>query len=203
MWEFIDQVVFINLDHRTDRLESIQKFFDKGNIPAEKVTRFPAVRYNPGIIGAAKSHVGVMKLIKQKGWKNTLVLEDDADWDNFEIGYKKLENLIKKPYDVLMIGGFYLNVKGDQILKSYDTLAYIVPIQYVDTLLNNFQTGLNNLLNIKTRNRFLGDPIKAVKNSNFYHVDVYWNLLQAKDNWVAVIPAMVKQIDSYSDNKNA
>ena len=205
MWEFIDHVVFINLDHRTDRLESIQKFFKEGNIPPEKITRFPAIRYTPGIMGAAKSHIGVMNLIKQKGWKNTLILEDDARWEDFDNNYKKLEELVKKPYDILMLGGDYKVIagSGERILKSYYTLSYIVPFHYVDTLLKNFEEGLNILSIIKVKGSFLKrDPIKIVKNSHQYHIDVYWCSLQARDNWIGIFPSMVKQIESYSDNLN-
>ena len=203
MWEFIDHFVFINLDHRTDRLPIIQDFLKKGNIPPEKVTRFPAIRYTPGNMGCSKSHIGVMNLIKQKGWKNTLVLEDDVEWNDFETNYKKLEEAMKKPYNVLLLGGDFIEVKEDRILKAHGTYSYIVPLRYVDTLLQNFEEGLNYHSIIKFQNSFLRkDPIKAVKKANLYNIDVYWWTLQVRDNWIGMIPAMVNHVDTHSDTKN-
>jgi hypothetical protein len=35
------------------------------------------------------------------------------------------------------------------------------------------------------------------------HIDVYWCKLQEIDNWRCILPAMVSQIESYSDNIGA
>lgn len=206
MWEFIDQIVFINLDYRTDRLNSMTNFFQEGKIPLEKVTRFSAIRCNPGAVGCSKSHVEVLKLIKEKGWKNTLVLEDDVEWIDFEAGYAKLKTLIQKPFDVLMLGGLYLIMQGDdRILKSCYTSSYIVSSHYVDTLLNNFQESLNILtrpaskLSLKILNNIHS---YSKKNLNQYHIDVHWQRLQKNHNWLCIYPEMVGQTKSYSDIKN-
>lgn len=50
MWEFVDKIVYINLDHREDRRTIMNTFFDKGNIPEEKIHRFSAVKDLNGII---------------------------------------------------------------------------------------------------------------------------------------------------------
>ncbi|NDB81832.1 MAG: glycosyl hydrolase family 25, partial [Alphaproteobacteria bacterium] len=44
MWEFVDKVIYINLDHRQDRRDIMKLFFEKGQIPEDKIVRFPAIK---------------------------------------------------------------------------------------------------------------------------------------------------------------
>jgi hypothetical protein len=37
MWDFVDKVIYINLDHRQDRRDIMTKFFENAKIPLEKV----------------------------------------------------------------------------------------------------------------------------------------------------------------------
>jgi glycosyl transferase family 25 len=90
MWEFIDKVIYINLDHREDRRKIMDTFFEKGNIPTEKIVRFSAIRAKKGV-GCLRSHAGALSMAKENGWKNVLILEDDLEWLDFENGYKQLE----------------------------------------------------------------------------------------------------------------
>jgi GR25 family glycosyltransferase involved in LPS biosynthesis len=94
MFEFIEQVVYINLDHRVDRRIEIEKELSQ-YFPIEKITRFSAIRHDHGGIGCTKSHIAVLEMAKEKGWKNYLVVEDDAIFSNFGKGYPLLEKLVK------------------------------------------------------------------------------------------------------------
>lgn len=91
-------MLVINLDRRPDRWERFQAAW-KGLLPEELVTRFPAVdgrllegAFAPpwfrggkrdavwaGRAGCTLSHAGAMRLARSKGWKRTLVMEDDAE----------------------------------------------------------------------------------------------------------------------------
>ena len=77
MFEFIEHVVYINLEHRKDRRENIEK--ELSIFSSEKVQRFDAI-HEPkrGHLGCSKSHIEVLKLAIKFGWKNYLVVEDDA-----------------------------------------------------------------------------------------------------------------------------
>ena len=97
MFEFIEKVVYINLEHRKDRKEETEaellKYF-----PAEKVVRFDAINQKPGSFGCCKSHIAVLEMAKENKWKNVLIVEDDASWDpRFDAQYLILEELIKNP----------------------------------------------------------------------------------------------------------
>ncbi len=209
MWEFIDKVVYINLDHREDRRELMKIFFEKGNIPPEKIVRFSAIRDTPGIIGAAKSHIQVLKLAKINKWNNILVFEDDLEWVDFEENYNKLESLISTDtWDVCMLGGHYIKTDSkNRIFMAVQSSSYIVKSTYYDPLISNFETGLLKKLrsvayppyNFNTQKR-----IERLKNAfNCYNVDVYWIKLQLKDTWIGMIEPMCKQIELHSDNKDS
>jgi len=208
MWDFIDKVIYINLDHREDRREIMKKFFERGNIPIDKIIRFSAIKENPGIIGSAKSHISCLKLAIQKKWDSVLILEDDLTWVNFEENYKKLESLMATEWDVCLLGGGYLETElPNKIIASLETASYIVKSHYYQTLLSNFETGLCKKLNVRYPKKISfiptieSDRIKFLKNrNNQFNIDVYWIKLQLKDNWVGIIDPMCQQTDSYSDN---
>ena len=40
----------------------------------------------------------------QNNWENVLIVEDDMVWKNFNKGYNTLQNLVNKPYDVILLG---------------------------------------------------------------------------------------------------
>lgn len=210
MWEFVDKFVYINLDHREDRRKIMNVFFEKGNIPVEKIQRFSAIRDNPGIIGSARSHIAVIKLAKENNWNRVLVLEDDLKWVNFEENYKKLEELVSEPdWDVCLLGGDYVRkTLPNKIHIALHTSCYLVNQHYYDTLLSNFETGLEKKL--KTVPKHLNfvfskqDRIHYLKNNHHYlNIDVYWMKLQLKDNWIGMIDPICLQVDSYSDNANS
>ena len=206
MWEFVDKVVYINLDHREDRRQIMQKLFDEGKIPPEKIERFSAIRHKVGIIGCAQGHIAILKMAKANNWKRVLILEDDLKWINFEENYKKLEDLVSNPFDVCMLGGFYIDTNPPKIIASFCTNAYIVSSHYYDTLLNNFEYGLSQKLNkpksilrFETSSKKENDYNRLVDADNIHNVDVYWMKLQQKDNWVGIIEPMIEQTVSFSD----
>ena len=204
MWEFLDKVIYINLDHREDRREIMKKLFDDAQIPEEKVLRFSAIKHHYGIIGTALSHIGVLKLAKEEGYKRILILEDDMEWVDFETNYSKLEELIStNTWDVCMLAGLYLKTTPPKINMALWTNAYMVQSHYYDSLIDNYSRGVHLKLNqilpktcIVLKKRQLD---KMICEDNLHNIDTYWVKLQAKDNWIGVIPKMLKQRPSWSD----
>lgn len=200
MWEFVDKVVYINLDHRQDRRENMMKFFQEAQIPSEKIVRFSAIRNIIGMVGCGKSHIGVLKMAKELGWGNVLVLEDDIEWTNFKEDYPKLEALVhSRPWDVCMITGRYLDIEDFKVNIALHTNAYIVAKHYTPTLLDNFETGQKKLLEpfkLSFQKLHMKEIVMA---DHKHHIDIYWCKLQKKDNWICMNPQMCSQINSYSD----
>jgi hypothetical protein len=101
-----------------------------------------------------------------------------------------------------MLGGVYVRTEGNRITKGYHTCSYIVKRYYLVRLLDNFECGLKKLLFKKFR-VFPEVTKYQIKHDNSNHIDVYWCKLQEIDNWRCILPAMVSQIESYSDNIGA
>ncbi len=102
-WDNIDGVCVINLDHRTDRWEELHSELLQF-IPAEKIHRVSAVwgkklpsyqkhrlfkgcnedesLFWAGRAGCVLSHTKCIQMAKDQGWRNILVLEDDAHFVN-------------------------------------------------------------------------------------------------------------------------
>jgi len=182
--EQIEHVVYINLNHRTDRNElvmnELMKYFSKN-----KITRFSAIKEINGAIGCSKSHVEVMKMAIKKDWKNVLIVEDDMMW-NDKSGFAKLETFIKEPYDVILLGGAWpkWNNQG-KLISSYTTTSYLVSNHYYKTLLENYETSLKHFIETNDESK--------------YAIDVFWFKLQEPDNWKLIKPSLCVQRPIYSD----
>ena len=207
MWEFVDKVVYINLDYRTDRRISMEKFLRDGRIPEDKVLRFSATKHEVGPVGAYMSHIAVLKLAKTNSWKRVLILEDDVMWKNFDSDYDRLCKLIETPgWDVCMLGGVYIDTSPPRINASFSGYSYIVQSHYYDTLLDNMEEGLrkrfefaNGMQRISFRPKNNIEYFHRLKN-NWYALDVYWMKLQMRDNWIGMIEPMCDHdFDSDSD----
>jgi glycosyl transferase family 25 len=183
MFEFVEKVVYINLEHRTDRKQQIEDVLKI--IPPEKVIRFNAIRHAHGGVGCTSSHIAVLEMAIAEGWKNCLIVEDDALWSSFSISYPLLEKLVQNPYDVLVLGSASTSHNNYKLISCQTTTAYLVNQTYYTTLLSNFKEGLEQFL--------------KTGNYRVYALDQYWKKLQAKDNWYVVIPSLMIQAPSYSD----
>jgi FkbM family methyltransferase len=183
--EYIEKVVYINLEHRTDRKELIEK--ELSIFSSKKVVRFNAIKEDNGHIGASKSHIEVLKLAIKNNWENVLVVEDDATWHNLENGYPIFEKLIKENYDVILFGfgecNYIIN-ENYKLSKAISATAYLIKNHYYATLLQNFEESLE----------------KLIVNPSWYNcIDQGWHKLMASDNWYGIYPVILYQRDGYSD----
>jgi glycosyl transferase family 25 len=196
----MDKIIYINLEHRKDRKESIEK--QLSIFSQEKVQRFSAIKHTNGAIGCSKSHVTVLELAIKNKWKNLLVLEDDMLWnEQFDEQLNILEQKLSQPYDVIVLGGMWphYDKKTLKLTKCYGTGAYIVNSSYYETLLNNFKEGLEKLENYHyspPKNQFIWNKLKKQYTEEF-NLDNYWNRLQERDNWFIV--QMMYSKEDYSD----
>ena len=186
MFEFIEKVVYINLEHRRDRRQQIEKELSL-YFPQDKIVRFNAIHDNKnGNIGCSKSHIAVVEMAIENNWSNLLIVEDDAIWNQINIGYPVLTNLLKNPYDVICIGSIGYAKANYRVIIAQTTTAYLVSNHYYKTLLQNYKEGLEKLLKQET---YYGP----------YCLDQHWKLLQEKDLWFRVHPTLMCQSVGYSD----
>lgn len=186
MFEFVEKVVYINLEHRTDRREQIEHVLS--GIPSEKLVRFNAIKNERGNIGCTMSHIAVLELAIENNWKNYLVVEDDAIWSlNAPTSYELLLKLVQKSYDVIQLGSTYTQYDTEtyKCIKAWTTTAYIVQSHYYSVLLANFKEGLQKLIETGI--------------GPYFAIDVYMGHLQRKDSWYVVVPSLMIQRPGYSD----
>ena len=191
--EFIDVVYYINLEHRKDRKEQIERELKKTGIT--NIQRIPAV-YNKenGAMGCTASHINTLKTFIESGKNRCLILEDDFVFSKSNSDIRNiLENIKSLKFDVLMLSG---NVHGSKnvesnkyikrVLDAQTTSGYIVTREFAPTLLSNFEDGLALFRQHSDRGWQ-------------YALDMFWKRLQPTSEWYITNPAIGKQSESYSD----
>ncbi len=188
--DLFEHTYVINLKNRPDRLEHVNNEFNKLNIIP---IRFNAIQTTDGAIGCTLSHIKCIELAIENNYEQIFICEDDItfmDQNTLQTSLDKFNKNIKI-WDVLIIGGnvvkpydqvndFCLKIKNCQT-----TTGYIVKKHYYQTLLENFRTGVQQLLN--------------KKNPKMFAIDIYWKLLQQTDNWYLLYPLTVTQYENFSD----
>ena len=190
----ITNVVFINLDSRTDRRTHFESQF--GNIRLGlQPQRFAAIRNADGAIGCSMSHVACMEMAIKKKWDHVLVCEDDAtiiNPDQLVDQVNHFFNRFNDSWDVLLLAGNNYqpfrqeSPEAVRVANCQTATAYLVRRPYFETLLANFREGLGKLK---------AEPIKQPK----YAIDQYWKLLQRTGRWYLIVPITVVQRPDYSD----
>lgn len=181
---------FINLEHRSDRLESILYELEKTNI--KYLSRFEAIKNTNGALGCSLSHFELMS--KWDATKDELLMlcEDDI---KFIVSSAELSKLIQEfvndpKADVLLLAANaniqhpysdYFNI----VLNSQTTAAYIVKPHMKNVLLENYQLSINLLE-------------KGIL-SNIAAIDQIWKDLQVKFTFITPKEITVYQAESYSD----
>jgi len=185
MNDFVDKVVYINLAHRSDRKRQVESELLKV-FPLEKILRFNAIKQEKGGIGCSMSHTNVLEMAIKNNWKNLLIVEDDLEWSNFKEGISILSELVKKPFDCIVLGGYSVNFdkKTFKLKDCCGRTAYLVSNHYYQTLLDNYKEGLELL---KKSYVFA------------YRGDRFWNRIQRRDNWYVIVPKIANQRASFSD----
>jgi GR25 family glycosyltransferase involved in LPS biosynthesis len=198
--DYITHVVYINLDKRTDRNEQTQiqlKIF-----PAEKVSRMSGVEdMKFPYIGCLKSHLNALKLAKQKQWNNTLILEDDAIWQNVEGSFPIFERLVKDHYDVIMLGGTLPEFDHTtyKVIKSRTSSAYLVKKEYYDTIMKKIQDVLNYFTYIVPQGKELSKIESDQLHSEVAYDKAVFYPLQEVNSWYIVYPPLMTQVKGYSN----
>ena len=169
----IDKVFYVNLERRTDRKESIESEFKKYGIT--NYERFPAIEHKCGAVACGKSHLAILRIAKERGYKRVIILEDDFDFlvtkDEF---HKNINDLKDVYFDVCFLSNEWKHLSG----IDYNTLhitqrtlltsGYIVAEKHYDNLIRDLE--LTNVM----FHLFGVDWIK--------YLDVAWDKLESKIN---------------------
>jgi glycosyl transferase family 25 len=189
----IDKIIFINLEKRKDRLLEIKNELDTFNLQYE---RFNAIENEYGIVGCGYSHLAVLKIAKERNYKNILILEDDFTFivskEEFEFELNRFFDNVTE-YDVCMIS-CSVNEKEDidnlpfidRIIFGQTASGYIVNNHYFDKLIELYEYNI---------------PLLEKTGEHWNHAnDIVWRKLQEKDKWFFINRRIGKQRAGYSDN---
>lgn len=188
----IKNVMYINLEARTDRRESIEKQLPLAGFP--NFERFNAVKLNNGRVGCTLSHIKCLEKAKQRGFDHLLICEDDTIFLDPALFQKQFNTFLarKHNWDVVLLAGNnvppYERIDDTcvAVKRCQTTTCYLVAGNYFDTLLENMREGLLKLIR---------EPDRHID----YAVDKYWLKLQEKDNWFLITPLSVVQREDFSD----
>jgi GR25 family glycosyltransferase involved in LPS biosynthesis len=195
MANLFEHTLFINLEHRTDRLEHALSEFKKMNINAERVN---AIRPKSGAVGCTMSHIKCLELAKKREYEYVFICEDDITFTNPELLKENIQKFVDNKeiqWDILIIGGN--NVPPYQQLTNYcarvfncqTTTGYVVKKSFYDPLIQNFKEGVQQL-------------VSNPSNAKMFALDIYWKRLQMQYFWYMITPPTVTQYENYSDIEN-
>lgn len=183
--------LFINLEHRTDRLAHVMAEMQKMDISA---SRFNAIKTTDGAVGCTMSHIKCLEMAIESGAPYAFICEDDIQFLEPDVFKTNLQRFLDTglPWDVIIVSGNvcppYQQI-GDYAIKvpnCQTTTGYIVAQHYYSKLLANYREGIQKLL---------ANP----KNKREYAIDIWWKRLQATDNWFMIVPPTVVQMEGFSD----
>jgi hypothetical protein len=191
----ITNVLFINLDSRTDRRTHFELQFSEIGFHPQ---RFAAIHNANGAIGCTMSHIACMEMAIQNKWDHVLVCEDDATIINPGQLMDQVNHFFQQFNDswdvVLLAGNNYQPFRQEspgavRVANCQTTTAYLVRGPYFETLLANFKEGLGKLNAIPPTN----------KTTTKFFIDQYWKLLQRRDRWYLIVPISMVQRPDFSD----
>ena len=195
-FNWIDKILYINLEKRSDRRLFFLKECKRLGVPANKLLRLDAIfNEKRGAIGCTKSHIAALTYAIDNKLDNVLIFEDDVNFVlNINMVYNTLTELekIKDTFDIVQLTAFDMNERTpySSLLDkcNYCTMGtgYIVNKCFMEKLRSNMIEGVKML---------------EETNDNKYTMDHYWNTLQPKSRWYTLRHRIVYQRKSYSDNE--
>jgi hypothetical protein len=187
----IDGVFYINLDKRADRRSEIEAELGFLGLPYE---RFPAIYHPSGIVGCGHSHTAVLKIAKERGYKNVLIFEDDfvllvppeeclaqlnqlfESKEEFDVCFLAYNIQRAEPHSELL----------QRVTECQTASAYIVNAHYYDKLIALYEWAMPLL--------------ESTGQHWIYANDQVWKRLQVTDRWFAFTTRLGRQRDGFSDN---
>ena len=196
MSENIAKILYINLEHRTDKKELMEKELENMNW-LEKTTRFPGVYHEKTYYGCSMAHLNALKYAKSQQFANVLIFEDDFEFlESKETVESHVTEFFRThtnaDFDVLFFSYFVEEGQDTSFdflgkaISARTTSGYLVSSHYYDTLIDLFESNFPKLL--ETGMHWV------------YTIDQIWKQLQKNDRWFYFKPRLGKQRVSLNDN---
>lgn len=193
----------INLEHRTDRWQTLRASSQAMGLAPDSIRRWPAVADRRfGALGCAKSHLGVLADFLTRGSAPyCLVMEDDFEllrpWSDLAQVLGALDER-GTDWDALLLTGTKVVAHAPQptgvarLFESQSGAAYLVARRYVPQLMACFAESVVQMEALQ--GRMPHDAIAAR-----FAIDQAWKPLQRRDRWYIASPAFGRQRPSFSD----
>jgi len=181
----IDAVLYINLEHRTDR--KVHILHELRALPIENIHRIDAIPMDNGALGCGLSHIKALEYALQHAWNMVLIVEDDFTFTTTD----KLELLCGCDFDVGLLAHNNLQYSDTETASikrvsfSQTSSAYLIKRDYMPVLLQNVRDAMEDMSKNGRRHENC--------------LDVHWASLQRRDRWYALYPAIGYQYGNYSD----
>lgn len=185
-WQHVEKVLVINLDRRADRWQQMQETLRQLGVPKEHVIRVSGCEHENGALGRTLSHLQALTLAQQQGWRNCLVLEDDAllltQTKHVSALNRLLAALDHLPWEVVLLGA---RVTTGQPLKSLPGLIHAVDCEKACAYLVNAGSYPALIQQMQS------DPASLLESR--------WRLMQKQGKWLAFYPCISYQRPGFSD----
>jgi GR25 family glycosyltransferase involved in LPS biosynthesis len=190
--EVIDGVIYINLIDRVDRNEHMIQELSRMGFSKTKIHRLDAV-YNQicGHLGCTDSHIKALDFARNQQWKRFMILEDDF---HFKLSIPETDNILKTffdkyqdNWDVFMLATVWTQKKDTdidcikKIISGTTTSGYLVNMNYLEIIYDNFVESRNNLFKEVEEKKLLEPENRVLYVSN--PIDQHWFSLQSKDRF--------------------
>lgn len=183
---FPNIVYYINLKHRTDRKQHIEKELKKVGI--SNYIRFDAIYDEEGWRGCTNSHIQILEKFIESDLNTCLILEDDFYFVDYDQSKKILSEFseLDIDWDIVLLtcncketNPTNINYLVKPNMLAMTTAGYIVNKKFAKVLCENFKKSIE-----------ASEPL-----------DVYWKILQTdeKYNWYIFEPRLGRQLKGYSD----
>ena len=190
----IDHIFYINLAHRQDRRCEIERELSAFSLPYERFVAIPTP--GCGSIGCSYSHLGVLKLARERGYTNVLIFEDDFQFivskSEFENGLSELFNW-RPNFDVCMLG---YNLNRGEIVEGGPCLTRVYEAQTMSGYIVS-HTMYDKLIELYEWSSPLMESTREHWN---YACDQAWKRYQPGAQWYCFTQRMGIQRPSHSDN---
>lgn len=192
----IDKIFYINLDKRDDRRSQIESQLAQYGL--QNYERFSAIYKPLNGVGCSESHLAVLKIARDRGYKNILMLEDDFIFTvSKEIMENNLSDLFEKvpDFDVCMLA---YNLQHGDPHPEHTFLLHNIEAQTTAGYLVN-QSMYQELIDLY---EWANPILESTGQHWIYACDQIWKQYQKTKKWYCFHPRIGKQSDGFSDIGN-
>lgn len=192
-------IYVINLSKRPDRLEHFNKTFQNHF----NIIRIEAIENKDGAYGCFLSHIKCIKLAKDLGLKNIIVMEDYCvPFDSIDIFYQKvhqIKNFLDNFDDFNIFLGCANKLKHSDIVYKFPNTNIVNSDSDSDPdsdlyLISHGKTTHFIIYNHKIYDFYLNSTYSVEKS-----IDKVWH---GQFNAITILPFICSQINDYSDIEN-